>query len=140
MSTVPSDQAPQPITIPADELDADGFVSLWNVASASRDGDTPAVRELASKLLLFLCKKQCDFVVTSTANAEYLDNWFERDKNLLYNWKPDSEFVDVVAQHAEVPGNALLSFLRNENFDPSVNHNATRAARVKWFQEMWNVG
>lgn len=140
MSTDQSDTAPPPITIAPDDLDSDGFVSIWNVASASRNGDPQAVRELASRLLLFLCKKQCDFVVTSSANAEYLDNWFEREKAVLYNWKPDSEFVDVVAQHAEVPGNALLAFLKNEKFDPAVNHNATRAVRVKWFQETWSVG
>ncbi len=140
MSSAQSDIEPQKIALSPDDLDSDGYISIWNVAVASRDGDTTAARELASKLLLFLCKKQCDFVVTSTANAEYLDNWFEREKQVLYNWKPDSEFVDVVSQHAEVPGNALLAFLKNERFDPATNHNATRAVRVKWFQEMWNVG
>ncbi len=140
MSMAEPASEPQKISIPSEEVDSDGFISIWNIASASRSGDAAETRALASKLLLFLCKKQCDFVVTSTANAEYLDNWFERENRVLYDWKPESEFVDVVAQHAEVPASAFLSFLKNEKFDPATNHNATRAVRVKWFQEQWSVG
>ncbi|WP_372722531.1 hypothetical protein [Novipirellula sp.] len=125
---------------PAD-IDEDGFVSIWNIAANACNKNTVQARELASKLLCFLCKKQCDFVVTSGSNAEYLDQWFERDNKLLYDWKPESETVDVVSQHAEVPHDALVSFLENNKFDPATGkYTATRAVRVQWFQEMWCVG
>ncbi|QDS93278.1 hypothetical protein FF011L_20400 [Roseimaritima multifibrata] len=140
MTDVEPEVEPLRVSITSDDVEEDGFMTIWNIASASCDSDTARTRQLASKLLLFLCKKKCDFIVTSTANAEYLDNWFERDTAVLYNWKPDSEFVDVVAQHAEVPAKAFLAFLKNEKFDSGVNHNATRAARVEWFQNMWSVG
>ncbi len=142
MSTGEPDPVPVPekVTIVAPEADEDGFVTIWNVASASCDDDLSATRELAAKLLLFLCKKKCDFVVTSSTNAEYLDSWFERDSKLLYDWKPGSEMVDVVSQHAEVPAAGLILFLKNNKFDPTTNYTATRAVRVDWFREMWCVG
>ncbi len=122
------------------DIDADGFVSIWNVASNACKKNTDEARVLSAKLLCFLCKKQCDFVVTSGNNAEYLDQWFERDTKLLYDWKPESETVDVLAQHAEVPHDALLSFLENNKFSADGNYTATRANRLQWFQEMWCVG
>lgn len=128
------------IKVDPKDQDEDGFVSLWNIASASCDGDLDLTRALASSLLGFLCKKECDFVVTSTANAEYLDNWFEKDTKLLYAWKPDSEMVDVVAQHAEVPYEAFVTFLANQKFNPKTNHSPRRIDRVEWFQNKWNVG
>jgi len=124
-----------------EDLDEDGFVSLWNIASASCDKNVEQTRELASKLLCFLCRKNCDFVVTSTSNAQYLDQRFEKDKKVLYDWKPESEHVDIIAQQAEVPYEPFLSFLANQKFDPGVaKYTATRAARVEWFQNMWCVG
>lgn len=123
-----------------DALDEDGFVSLWSIASATCDGDVEQTRELAAKLLGFLCKRQCDFVVVSTTDAEYLDQWFERDNKLLYDWKPESETVDILAQHAEVPYEAFLLFLETRKFKPSGNYSPRRADRVQWFTEMWNVG
>ncbi|GAA5509885.1 hypothetical protein [Novipirellula caenicola] len=124
-----------------EDIDDDGFVSIWNIAANACNKNTVQARELAAKLLCFLCKKQCDFVVTSGSNAEYLDQWFERDNKLLYDWKPESETVDVVAQHAEVPHDAFVSFLQNNKFDPvNGKYTATRAVRVQWFQEMWCVG
>jgi hypothetical protein len=140
LSTSESVTTAQKITIVAPESDSDGFVTIWNVAAASCGDELAATRDLAAKLLLFLCKKKCDFVVTSSTNAEYLDSWFERDSKLLYDWKPGSEFVDVVAQHAEVPIAGLLLFLKNNKFDPSATYTATRAVRVDWFREMWCVG
>ncbi|WP_442507123.1 hypothetical protein SH528x_006021 [Novipirellula sp. SH528] len=123
------------------DIDEDGFVSIWNIAANTCNNNTAEARELSARLLCFLCKKQCDFVVTSGNNAEYLDQWFERDNKLLYDWKPESETVDVVAQHAEVPHDALISFLVNNKFDPAAGkYTATRAVRVQWFQEMWCVG
>lgn len=122
------------------EVDEDGFASIWSIAAASTGGDNVLTRALASKLLLFLCKKKCDFVVTNSNNAEYLTNWFERDTKLIYDWKPESEFVDVVTQHAEVPGETLMLFLQNKGFSTDGKYNATRAERVAWFQDMWCVG
>lgn len=131
---------PVVITMSLGEVDEDGFASVWSIASASCDGDIEQTRALAAKLLLFLCKKKCDFIVTSSSNAEYLANWFEREKKLMYDWKPESEFVDVVSQHAEVPGQTLMLFLKNKGFDPNGKYNATRAERVAWFEEAWCVG
>jgi hypothetical protein len=131
---------PTPITMTLGEVDDDGFATVWSIASASCEGDVEQTRALAAKLLLFLCKKKCDFIVTSSSNAEYLANWFEREKKLMYDWKPESEFVDVVSQHAEVPGQTLIMFLKNKNFDTNGKYNATRAERVAWFEEAWCVG
>lgn len=123
------------------EVDEDGYISIWNVAAASTEGEEiELTRALASKILLFLCKKKCEFVVTNSNNAEYLTNWFERDTKLIYDWKPESEFVDVVTQHAEVPGETLMLFLQNKGFSTDGKYNATRAERVAWFQDMWCVG
>ncbi|TWT84481.1 hypothetical protein CA13_59600 [Planctomycetes bacterium CA13] len=140
------EEAVQPLTLAdikasPEDMDEDGFVSLWNIASHTCDQDIVQARELASKLLCFLCKKNCDFVVTSSTNAQYLDEWFERDTKILYDWKPGSELVDVVAQHAEVPYEPFRSFLTNQKFVPTTaKYTATRNARVEWFQQMWCVG
>ena len=130
------------IEIRATETDADddGFISVWNVAAASCDGKLEKTRALAAQLLAFLCKKDCDFVVVSTTDAEYLDAWFERDNKLLYDWKPESEKVDVLSQHAEVPFEALVSFLANNKFNPTGNYSPKRSLRVEWFSSAWNLG
>ena len=104
------------ITAEPNDLDEDQFVSIWNVAASSMGGDTIQTRMLASKLLGFLCKHRCGFVVTSPSDAKYLDEFFERDNSLLYKWTPESESVDVLAQHALVPFDLLLAFLRNKKF------------------------
>ena len=122
------------------DLDDDGFVSIWNIASASCDGDLHKTRALAAQLLGFLCKKNCDFVVVSTTDAEYLDAWFERDNKLLYDWNHDSETVDVVTQHAVVPYKSLVMFLENQKFNSSAKHSPRRADRIEWFTNQWNVG
>ncbi len=128
------------IKVSPEELDEDGFISLWNVASSSCGGDLEQTRALASALLGFLCKKECDFVVTSTTNAEYLDSQFEKDNKVLYAWKPDSEMVDLVSQHAEVPYQALVGFLANQKFNAKTNYSPRRIDRVEWFQNKWSVG
>jgi hypothetical protein len=128
------------ITARPDDMDDDGFVSLWNIASATCGGDLDKTRALASQFLGFLCKKKCDFVLASTTDAEYLDAWFERDNKLLYNWNADSEMVDVVSQHAEVPFPSFLLFLENNRFNPTAKHSPKRADRVQWFTDMWCVG
>ncbi len=128
------------IKVPPEELDDDGFISVWNIASASCNGDLTTTRALAAQLLAFLCKKECDFVVTSTTNAEYLDSQFEKDNKVLYAWKADSEMVDLVSQHAEVPYKAFVNFLGNQKFNATTNYNPRRIDRVEWFQNKWSVG
>lgn len=128
------------ISASPDDMDEDGFISLWNIASTTCDGDQEKARALASAFLGFLCKKDCDFVVTSTSGAEYLDNWFEKDNKILYQWKPDSEMVDVISQHAEVPFVAFKGFMQNQKFKPTANYSPRRADRVEWFQNKWSIG
>jgi len=128
------------LQVAPENLDSSGFASIWNVASASCQGELESTRALAAKLLCFLCQKGCDFVVVSTTDAEYLDAWFERDNKLLYDWKPESEKVDVLSQHAEVPFEALVSFLANNKFNPNTNYSPKRADRVDWFTNEWSVG
>jgi hypothetical protein len=122
------------------DLDSNGFASIWNIASATAGENLESTRELAARLLCFLCHKKCDFVVVSTTDAEYLDAWFERDNKLLYDWKPESERVDVVSQHAEVPFEAMVGFLANQKFNLKSNYNPKRADRVDWFSNQWNLG
>lgn len=123
-----------------EDLDEDGFASIWNIAAASCERDLLKTRALAAQLLGFLCKKKCEFVVVSSTDAEYLDAWFERDNKLLYNWNPDSETVDVVTQHADVPYKALVLFLANQKFNSTAKHSPRRVDRVEWFTNQWNVG
>ena len=122
------------------DLDENGFVSIWNIASSSCNGDLERTRALAAQLLCFLCKKDCDFVVVSTTDAEYLDSWFERDAKLLYDWKPESEKVDALSQHAEVPFEPFITFLSNNKFNPTTKYNPRRVDRVEWFSNRWCVG
>jgi len=128
------------ITVTEDQLDEDGFVSLWKVAASTVGGDIPQARNLASRLLGFLCKHKCNFVVASSTDINYLEEWFERDNKLLYDWKPASEMVDVVTQHACVPYSAFSSFIRSHKFKPGSNYAPKRADRVAWFTDDWNVG
>ncbi len=128
------------ITVDPEKLDEDRFVSLWNVASATMGGDYAQARILASRLLGFLCKKRCSFVVISPTDAAYLDAWFERDNSLLYDWSLESDKVDILAQHAHVPFDVLSTFLQAEKFDPAVNHNPRRNVREAWFSDDWAIG
>lgn len=128
------------VRVDPETIDEDGFVTLWNVAAATMNGKTELARVLASKLLGFLCKQKCDFVFISSADAKYLDEWFERDQSLLYDWSAQSEKVDVMAQHAHVPAKALLRLLQDKRFKPTVNHNPRRADRVEWFTNQWCIG
>lgn len=128
------------LSVADESLDDDGFISLWNLLLESHGGDVAATREMAGRLLGFLCKHRCDFIVISSTDAEYLDAWFERDNKLLYDWKPESETVEVLCQRAEVPLAALRLFLRSRKFGPETNYSPKRADRVAWFREDWNVG
>lgn len=135
-----SDTEPIDFKISPDDQDDNGFVSVWNIASATCGGDTDEARALAAKLLNFLCKRECDFVVCSSTDAQYLDEKFEKENKLLYDWKPGSEYVEILSQHAEVPGVAFMSFLKTRKFNAKTNYNPRRADRIAWFTEMWNVG
>ncbi len=126
--------------ISPDDQDEDSFVSIWNIASSTCNGDQEKTRALAAKLLNFLCKRDCDFVVITPADAEFLDNKFEAENKLLYDWKPESEYVDILSQHAEVPAKAFMSFLTTHKFSPVTKYNPRRADRVEWFNERWCVG
>lgn len=128
------------IKIDPETVDSDGFVSIWNIAAATMGGKTELARALASKLLGFLCKHGCDFVVASSTDAEYLDQRFERDNSLLYDWATTSEKVDIVSQHAQVPAKALVRFLKSKKFDATKNYSPRRADRVKWFTNQWCIG
>lgn len=122
------------------DFDEDQFVSLWSIASTTMGGETEHARLLASKFLGFLCKHKCSMVVASPTDAKYLDEWFERDTSLLYDWKPESEKVDVVAQHAYVPFDLFRNFMIDKKFKADKNYAPKRADRVEWFTNDWNVG
>ena len=127
-------------TVKPADLDEDQFVSLWNIAAATMGDDAANTRMLASKLLGFLCKHRCGLLATSPTDAKYLDEWFERDNSLLYDWKPESDKVDVVAQHVQVPFDLFLIFLQQHKFKADKNYSPRRADRVEWFSNDWNVG
>lgn len=122
------------------EVDEDQFTSIWNVASATMDKDATGTRMLASKFIGFLCKHQCDFVVVSSTDAKYLDEWYERDNSLLNDWSAESDRVDVITQHAQIPFDAFVDFLKVNKFSAEKNYSPRRAARVEWFTNEWNVG
>jgi hypothetical protein len=128
------------LTFDSEDVDAEGFITLWNFAAASSGRDSVQTRQLAAKLLCFLCSKRYSFVVVSSTDVKYLDGWFERDNTLLYDWSPESDRVDVVAQHACVPARALVEFLGTHKFDPDATYNPRRAVRTAWFNDDWNVG
>ena len=127
-------------TVEPTDVDENQFASIWNVSASTMGGDANQARFLASKILGFLCKHRCGFVIASPTDAKYLDEMFERDNSLLYDWKPESDKVDVVAQHAQVPVDLFRNFLRKHKFQADKNYSPTRAARVDWFTNDWNIG
>jgi hypothetical protein len=128
------------ITVNPDDLDKDGFVSLWNIASTSSGQDVSQARSLASQLLSFLCITRCPFVTVSPTDVEYLDDWFEREEKLMCDWSPENDKVDVITQHACVPADALLRYLQSNEFDPSASYNPRRSTKIAWYNDDWNVG
>ena len=128
------------ITADPEHVDEDRFVSLWNVASDTMGKDPVQARWLASKFLGFLCKKRWTYVLASPNDAKYLDDWYERDNSLLNDWTPESEKVDVLAQHAYVPLELFKSFLITNKFKPETKYSPRRSLRVEWFTEDWKVG
>lgn len=133
---------PADFTLKVDDsnLDENGFASIWNVAMATVEGDSTMARTMASKMIGFLCKHRCDFVIVSPSDAKYLDEWYERDNSLLNDWKPESDKVDVITQHAHVPYKAFVRFLEDKKFSQDKNYSPTRANRVDWFTNDWSVG
>ncbi|MEL6895194.1 MAG: hypothetical protein AAFP90_03750 [Planctomycetota bacterium] len=123
-----------------DDADEHGFVSIWNLARESCDGSQENTRTLAGKMLGFLCKQKAEFVVISTADAEYLDGQFEQSNKLLYDWKPGSEFIDIIAQHAEVYGKSAIKLMERKKFSVEKNYAPRRVDRVEWFQDTWKIG
>jgi hypothetical protein len=122
------------------DVDEDQFISIWNLAASTMAGDSTQTRFLASKLLGFLCKHRCGLLTISPTDAKYLDDWFERDNTLLHDWKPESDRVDVLSQHVQVPFDLLCNFLREHKFDADKNYSPRRADRVEWFTNDWIVG
>ena len=104
-----TEQAELEIKIDESDLDEDRFISIWNIANATMEGDAVQARSLASKFIGFLCKHRFAYVVVSPTDAKYLDEWFERDNKLLYDWKPESDKVDVITQHAYVAYDAFFA-------------------------------
>lgn len=135
-----TEQAEFTVKIDEKHLDADRFISIWDIANTTMDGDTTQARLLASKWLGFLCKHRYEHVVVSATDAKYLDEWYERDNKLLNDWKPESDKVDVVAQHACVPYESFLYFLESKKFSIEKKYSPTRANRADWFANDWNVG
>jgi len=135
-----SDSPDLEFTVSPTDVDEDQFVSIWNIASSTMGGNAVQTRTLASRLLGFLCKHRCGLLTVSSTDAKYLDDWFERDNSLLYDWKPESEKVDVLSQHAYVPFDAFCNFVRANKFKSDQNHSPRRADRVDWFTNDWNVG
>lgn len=147
MTTEPTEKAETEEVVPdvtlqysKDDVDDNGFTTVWNVAAATCEGDQARTREMAGRILGFLCKKEYEHIVISSTDAKYLDEWFEREKAILYNWKGDSETTDAITQHAHVPAASMISFLKREKFKSTANYSPRRADRVAWFQEKWGVG
>lgn len=69
-----------------------------------------------------------------------MDDWFERDNSLLCDWKPDSDKIDVLAQHVYAPFDLLRKFLHENKFQGDKNYSPRPADRVEWFTNDWNVG
>ncbi len=137
------EEEPIELAVDEDDLDEHGFASVWRIAATTMGGESnmAGTREMAGRLLGFLCKKEYEYVVASSTDLEYLDGWFERDKAILYNWKgDDSGTTDAITQAAYVPAKAMISYLQRERFKPTANYSPRRADRIEWFQEKWGIG
>ncbi|MEM9367486.1 MAG: hypothetical protein AAGD07_15955, partial [Planctomycetota bacterium] len=53
------------LSVSKDDLDEHGFTSVWNVASSTCDGDLERTRDMAGRILGFLCKKDYEHVLVS---------------------------------------------------------------------------
>ena len=118
----------------------EGYASIWDIAFATTGKDEDEARRLAGLFLGFLCKMKFEYMVMTADQAKYLDRQLEKDEDLMGNWKPESEWVDVVAQNASVPFDVFANFLKAKKFDPAGRYNPRKATRINWFQNLWNVG
>ena len=135
-----TEQAEFSIKVDEKHLDEDGFASIWNIAHSTMEGDAAQTRMLAGKFIGFLCKHRSDLVIVSAVDGNYLDEWYERDNALLNDWKPESDKVDVITQHAFVPFSFFVKLLTEKKFSHEKNYSPTRATRVDWFTNDWSVG
>ena len=56
------------------------------------------------------------------------------------DWKAESDKVEVLTQHACVQYESFLGFLASKKFNVEKNYSPTRANRLDWFSNDWNVG
>ncbi|MEC7407656.1 MAG: hypothetical protein VX694_10425 [Planctomycetota bacterium] len=70
------------IRVHTNDLDENGFAKLWNIASASSEGNLDATRRLAASLLCFLCHKKA---VTSWLLARQMPNTWTLGSNAIQN-------------------------------------------------------
>jgi len=140
MATDSTESTEFSIKIDEKDLDENGFVSVWNIANASTERDYEKARLIASKFIGFLCKQRADFVVVTPSDAKYLDEYYEKNNALLNNWKPDSDTVDIITQHAHVPHDVFTRLLTKKKFSPDKNYSPTRKVRLEWFTNEWSVG
>jgi hypothetical protein len=123
------------------QKDEDGYITLWRLAEDSlgyvRSNQT--VRELASRLLNFLCKQRFSYVLLPKHDADYLDEMAERDEAAFFNWSPENAKVDLIAQCIKVPAEPLLRFLKENRFSAAESYSTRRTTRQEWFTNEWNV-
>jgi hypothetical protein len=121
--------------------DEDGYLTLWRLTEDSlgyvRSSQT--IRELASRLLNFLCRHRYPYVLLAGHDADYLDEMAERDEAAFFNWSPDNDKVDLIAQCIKVPGEPLARFLKEKGFSAAESYSARRSTRQEWFANDWNV-
>lgn len=123
------------------QQDEDGYITLWRLAEDSlgyvRSNQT--VRELVSRLLNFLCKHRYPYVLLPGHDADYLDEMAERDEAAFFNWSPENDKVDLIAQCMKVPAEPLTRFLQEKSFRAADSYSVRRATRQEWFTSDWNV-
>ena len=141
MDTMDSEKLTETLTFNTSQKDEDGYITLWRLAEDSlgyvRSSQT--VRDLASRLLNFLCKNRYPYVLLVGHDADFLDEQAERDEAAFFNWSGDSDKVDMIAQYIKVPADSVTRFLKEKGFSAAENYSARRATRQTWFKENWNV-
>lgn len=131
------------VGVDAEKLDADGFIRLWDLAACRPTGERRSdaeTRELAARLLGFLCKLRYENVLVTQHAANYLQDRFERNDSVLYDWSTSNDNVDLICQHIEVPAQEVIKLLAKKRFDPQENYNPRRSSRLEWFNNDWKVG
>ncbi len=136
-----SEKLTEALTLNISKKDDDGYITLWTLAQESlgytRSSQT--VRDLASRLLNFLCRNRYRYVLLAGHDADFLDEQAERDESAFFNWSPDSDKVDLIAQYIKVPAAPVARFLKENGFNAAESYSARRATRQEWFKDDWNV-